>query len=195
MNILRALALGAVLLLSACLPVTTKAPVGATVGFKPDDQLAGTWKGHPPDDKGTMFFHFLRAENGAMTAVLIEPATKKEDGGWMVFDIHTATLGERRFMNARETFDKGAPANDGLANETFPLLYSFDAKGTLTLYLIDEDAAKAAIAAGRIAGKIEPGSYGDISLTAPSADLDRFMQGPDAAALFAKPFAVLHRVR
>jgi hypothetical protein len=195
MTALRALALGAVLLLTACLPVSTKAPVGATAGFKPDDALDGTWKARQPDGKGTMFFHFLKNGDGTMTAIMVGPATKKDDGGWMVFEVQTATLGERRFMNARETFDAGAPATGDMAVVPFPVLYSFDDKGVLTLYLIDEDAAKAAIAAGKIAGKIESGSYGDVVLTAPSADLDRFMQSPDGLALFPKPFAVLHRVR
>ena len=66
---------------------------------------------------------------------------------------------------------------------------------TLKLYLVDEDAAKAAVTAGKIAGKIEGGNFGDVMLTASPAALDAFFSSDAGRALFTKPLVVLHRVK
>jgi hypothetical protein len=188
-------AAGLAAMLTACLPVTTKTPVGTTAGLGADPALIGTWKGHSTGEKGTMYFHFLRAKDGGIDAVLVGPSTKKDDGGWMVMAMQTAKLGERQFINARAIYDGGKPAEGTMAENTIPLLYSFDAKGVLTLSLMDEDAAKAAVKAGKIAGTVGEGQFGDVTLTADAKALDAFMQSADAAALFVKPFAVLRKTR
>ncbi len=48
----------------------------------------------------------------------------------------------------------------------FLLLYRFGKDGRLMLYLLDEDATRAAIKAGKVKGEIEPGSSGDVRITA-----------------------------
>ena len=75
-----------------------------------------------------------------------------------------------------------------------PVLYRIDAKGRLTLSLMNEDGTKAAMRAGKIKGTIEKGEYGDAMITADPAALDKFLASPAAAALFAKPFFTLHKM-
>jgi len=186
---------GLALAVAGCLPVTTKSPVGTTAGLGADPDLIGTWKGRSVADKTVMFFHFLRAKDGGIDAVLVGPSTKKDEGGWMAIHIETAALGTSRFMNARAIYDGGKPAEGAMAEHTFPVLYSFGARHELTLTLLDEDAAKAAVKAGKIAGTVGEGMSGDVLLTADAKTLDVFFQTPDGMALFKKPFAVLKKVR
>ena len=180
-------------LLAGCLPVTTKTPVGTTAGLGADAALFGTWKGHSPDsdNKADGFFHFMLAKDGSMTVAVIL-ARGSSDDGWTIFNAHTATLGKNHYLNAVETFDKDAPAEGDMKNADIPLLYVVKGR-TLTLYLIDEDKAKAAIKAGELKGEVEPGDMGDVVITAEAAELDAFMAKPEAAGLF-KVLMVLKKV-
>jgi len=196
MRALRWMAIAATALaLAACLPVTTRTPVGTTAGLGADPDLIGTWKGRSAADKTVMYFHFLRAKNGGIDLVLVGPTTKKDEGGWMVLHLDTASLGAAKFINARALYNGGKPAEGAMAEHSFPVLYGFGAKGELTISQIDEDAAKAAVKAGKIAGTIGEGESGDVMLTADAKTLDAFFQTPDGLALFPKPFAVLKKVR
>jgi len=186
-------ALACAFLLTACLPVTSKTPVGTTAGLGADTALYGTWKGHSPDseNKDDGFFHFMQAKDGSITAAVIM-ARGNSDDGWTIFSARTATLGRNRFINAVETFDKDAPAEGDLKNANIPLLYVV--KGhTLTLYLLDEDKTKEAVKAGKLKGIIEPGENGDVQITSEPAELDAFMATPEAAGLF-KVMMVLRKV-
>jgi len=59
---------------------------------------------------------------------------------------------------------------------------------------MSEDAAKAAIQTGAIAGTIEPGDLGDVSVTADPDDLDRFLTSDEGAELFTEKFATLTKM-
>jgi hypothetical protein len=194
MRIIRiAATLAYVFLLAGCLPVTSKTPVGTTTGLGADKALIGTWKGHSADadNKDDGFFHFMQAKDGSLTIAVIL-AKGSSDDGWTIFNARTATLGKNHFINAVETFDKDAPAEGDLKNANIPLLYIVKGR-TLTIYLIDEDKAKAAINAGKLKGTIEPGDSGDVQITSEGADLDAFMAKPEAVELF-KVMMVLKRV-
>ena len=185
---IRGLAFGlAALLAASCLPVTSKSPVGTTVGLGADPLLLGTWKSTGKDAPG--YFHFLRAENGTLTVLTVMPASPKGDSEWSRYTATTATLGARHFLNAREVSNNGKAADAGAPN--IPLLYTVDAAGAVALYLIDEAAAKDAIAAGRIEGTIEDGDYGNAVLTAAPGKLDAFFARADGAALFKEKLVVL----
>jgi hypothetical protein len=188
-----AVTLACTLLLAGCLPVTSKAPVGTTAGLAADKALFGTWKGHSADadNKSDGYFHFMAAKDGTLTAAVVL-ATGSSDDGWSIFNLRTATLGKNHFINAVETFDKDAPTEGDLKNANIPMLYTLKGR-TLTLYLIDEDKAKAAVKAGKIKGEIEPGDMGDVVITAAPAELDAFMAKPEAAEMF-KALLVLKRV-
>jgi hypothetical protein len=181
------------LLATACLPVTSTVPVGSTVGFSADPALAGIWKGHGEKLSDVLYLSFFAADDSTITAVMQKPDGK--DGGWGTYSLQTAALGANHFMNAREVSSDGKPADDTDAQKTFPLLYRVNGDGALVIYLLDEKRAAAAIHAGKIAGTIEPGNFGDIAITAPAADLDAFMATPDGRALFVKPLAILKRLK
>jgi hypothetical protein len=194
MNVIRiAATLACVFLLAGCLPVTSKTPVGTTAGLGADKALIGTWKGHSADadNKDDGFFHFMLAKDGSLTIAVIL-AKGSSDDGWTVFNARTASLGKNHFINAVETFDKDAPAEGRLKSANIPLFYVMKGR-TLTIYLLDEDKAKAAITASKIKGTIEPGKSGDVLITAESGELDAFMAKPEAADLF-KVMMVLKKV-
>jgi hypothetical protein len=187
-----ALALFTALLLSACYPPTTSHPLGGTAATTPDPALLGVWKGAPRSagERG-VYFHFLGRLDGTITAIMVQTGNQP-DGDYAVFKLTTVKLGANRFMNATPLSSDGKP-DDGL-HGTVPVLYRIDAKGALTLCLMDEAATKAAIRAGKIKGTIGQGDDGDAVITADPAALDKFMQSPAALALFAKPSTTLKKV-
>lgn len=182
----------AALFVAACLPVTTKNPVGATVGFKTDAALAGLWKGHGDDDSNNAYFFFTRNADGSMTAVLFTPGKDSDD--WGTFTLHTATLGSNRYMNVREALKNGVPSDEEPAKENILMLYALGADGKLTLALLDDKATAEAIKAGKIEGSVDPGSMGDVHITAEPAAQDAFFATKAGAALFGQKFVVLSRM-
>lgn len=189
-----AFALGVALLAAACLPVTTEAPLGTTVASGMASPLLGTWKGQAGDDEGgPSYFHILPAADGAATVLAVMPAHGKDTGGWSEFAVRATTLGSYRYLNVRSISSDGKPAGKDEAARNIPVLYKIR-HGTLTLYLIGEKAAKDAIESGRIEGTIEPGDYGDMTLTAAPEKLDAFFASKDGAMLFTEKLATLKKV-
>jgi hypothetical protein len=188
--------LGAALLLQACLPPATTHPVGTTVGLRNDPALTGLWRAkmqNGDSGKRDAYFHFLPRLDGGITVVLVQ-AGEKPDGDWSVASITTAILGPNHFFNAKLTVtgDK-ADAEDAMPN-TMAMLYRFDGSRRLTLFFMNEDATKAAIQSGVIKGTIEPGQFGDATITADPKSLDAFMATKKAAALFSEKFATLTKI-
>jgi hypothetical protein len=179
--------------LAACPPVTSKIPVGTTVTATPDQALAGVWKGRVALSATFSYFTFFPQDDGTVSAVLVTPPSGADKGGWAAFSLQTVTLGPNRFMNVRETIDQGKPATGAMADNTIPVLYRINGDGALVLYIIDEKLAKNAIKGGKIAGDIEQGQYGNVTLTATAADLDAFMASPQGRALFDKPLVILRK--
>jgi hypothetical protein len=186
-------ALIAALSASACLPVSSKSPIGSTQGFVIDPSLIGTWKGAANGEKVASYFHFLPGRENTIMAVVVTPSSEDDQGGWGAFALQTVKLGSSYFMNAQEVSDNGKVASDQSAQNTTPLLYKISDDGKLTLYMLDEKATAAAIKAGKIAGTVEPGDFGDVAITADPEALDAFFQTPEGLALFTTPFAVLTR--
>jgi hypothetical protein len=192
---LRTLAVAAALLLNACLPVTTTTPLGTTAGLGGDPALAGIWRGQEEDGKGpAIYFTFFPQSDGTIKVLGFEEPTK-DGGSWSVYGVRTTTLGANHYMNVAELEDNGTASDPKVAATNIPLLYRIGTDGALTLSLIDEDAAKAAIKAGEIAGKVETADNGDVVITAPAAQLDAFFASAQGRALFKKPFGILHKVR
>jgi len=192
-----ALLAAAALFVAACLPVTTKNPVGSTVGFKQDPALVGLWKVEPEkdnkDEDKPGYIAFLNAEeDGTMTALMIAPA--KGAGDWGSYRLKPSTLGANHYLNAWPVMNNDHAADPDEAKTDYLLLYRFEKDGRLMLYLLDEDATRAAITAGKIEGQIDPGSMGDVHITAEPKALDAFFAGKKGAALFVKPFAVMDRM-
>jgi len=177
--------------LAGCFPPSTSHPVGLTAGLKADPALVGTWKG-PGDDGKIAYAHFLKQEDGSFAVLLVATGDKAED--WTLVTGTTATVGGHHFLNARLVSSNGKPET-GEPEGTMPLLYTIDAKGALTMRLMDEKATKALIKAGKIKGDQGQGDTGDAIITADPKALDAFMQTPAALAAFSsKPLFVLHKV-
>jgi hypothetical protein len=189
------LAFSAALIAAACYPVTTKSPIGATVGFKPDPALFGMWRGQDEDKDAPFYFAFLKNSDGTMTAVYTSPPpTPDASGDWATYTLQAAAIGGTTFLNAQETLTDGKAPDDAIVGQTVPLLYRIG-QGTLTLYFLDEKAVKDAIASGKLKGTIDPGENGDVHITEDAAKLDAMMQTKEGVALFAtKPLAVLHKI-
>src|SRR5215469_6856487 len=101
-----AVAAGAALVLAGCLPVSTKAPVGATAGFANDPALAGTWTGHM-NDPSVSYFHFIPKDDKTITLIGVTPPQKSDKGSWATYTLQTTTLGKNHYMNAQEWLDDG----------------------------------------------------------------------------------------
>jgi len=189
--------LAAAVALAGCLPVTTKSPVGSTAGFKSDAALYGMWEGEAPDshDHEVAYIAILSGDDGDATAVFVSMPVPVKSGDWASYAVKIAALGPYHYLDARTLITDGKPAEGSEVQNSFPILYQFDKAGTLTLYLIDEDVAKAAVQAGKIAGQAQSGNFGDVTLTAAPADLDAFFSSPSGRALFTKPLIVMHRVK
>jgi hypothetical protein len=181
--------------LAACPPVTSKTPIGTTVKAVRDPALAGVWRGKVADGDAVSYFTFLPQDDGTYSVVLVTPPSAKDNGGFGVFGAETVTLGHFHFINARELTDENKAAKGAMADNTIPLLYRLEGDNTLVLYLVDEDAAQAAIKTNKIKGTIEEGQFGDVTLTASPGELDAFMASPAARALFTKPLVVLKKVK
>lgn len=194
MGIIRLLSVVCVALVAtACLPVTTTAPVGSTTAMTPDPALNGMWKGRPPKETTDIYFTFLPQSDGTITAIYTSPSGK--DVGWGVYSLKTSTLGANHYMNVHEVSSDGKPADDSAAQKNIPMLYRLNGDGALVLYFVDEKRAGAAIAANKIAGTVDTAKYGDTTFTASASDLDTFMGSADGRALFNAPLIILHKVK
>jgi hypothetical protein len=187
----------AALFVAACLPVSTKSPVGTSAGFKQDASIIGVWKVEPQKDDTDNkqgFLAFLNAEeDGAMTAIMFAPGN--DAGDWGTYNLKLAALGDNHFMNAWAATNNGRVADKDEADADVLLLYRMGNDSKLSLYLLDEDKTREAVKAGRIKGDVGQGTMGDVHITAEPTALDKFFASKEGAALFVKPFAVMDRVK
>jgi hypothetical protein len=194
MRIMPFFAVAAALVLAGCFPPTTTHPAGTTTAMANDPALTGLWRGksdQSTDDRG-LYFHFLPTADNTITVVMVQ-AGAEPDGDWMVASITTATLGGNHIMNAQMKFSDGKADEDNHPG-TIPLLYRFEGPNRLVLYLMDEDATKAAIQAHKITGTVEQGQFGDATITASPKELDSFLATKKGAALFGERFATLTKM-
>ncbi len=181
--------------LAACPPVTSKTPLGTTVAAVPDPGLTGVWKGRVATSATFSYFTFFPQTDGTISVVIVTPPSDTDKGGWGTFSLQTVMLGPNHFINAHETSNEGQPATGAMADNTIPVLYRINSDGALVIYIMDDKLAKNAIKAGKIAGTVEEGQFGDAVLTASAADLDAYMASPEGRALFTRPLVILRRVK
>jgi hypothetical protein len=191
------LALAAALLLSACLPVTTKTPLGTTTKFAPDLALTGMWRGQNDKQEAPGYIGFIKNADDTMTAVMVSPESGSNDGDWETFSLKVVTLGGKHYMTARETFVKDKPADQGDPSDQLGniiVFYRVEGK-TLNLYFADEKKTAALIKAGKLHGTVsDDTSSPDIALTSDGAALDKFFASSAADALFVKPAVTLTKM-
>jgi len=186
-----AIAIACLLLAAGCLPVTSKTPVGTTVGLGTDEALYGTWKGRGENDPTPVTFHFVPTQNNSMLAITVSAKHGKDAPEASFYVLQAAKLGNNHFLNVVKMYNADNLEENVLNGSSFTMLYRLR-KGTLSLYLLDEDKTKEAIRSGAIAGSLGEGDNGDVAITADAAPLDAFMAKPEAAKLF-KLLIVLKR--
>lgn len=189
-TILLAVSIALQMLLGGCLPVTTSSPLGTTVAAAPDPQLTGVWKGNLGNSRGAVYVAVYPEHEGIREIVVLTPPAADDDGGWLVFQARAATLGGNTYLDAREMEEDGKAADPKLSH--VPILYN-NADGFFAIYLLNEKAARLAIRRRAIAGTIEPGEFGDVTITAAPAALDAFFASKAGRALFTKPLGILRR--
>jgi hypothetical protein len=191
MRFIRFAILGLAALLAACLPVTSKHPVGSTVGLKSDPALIGLWKGHGGErDAKDGYFAFLGQPDGTMSVLMFSPA---EDDGWESLSAQTATLGGLHVMNARMLAKNGVPETDSGAEDNIVLAYRIEGS-KLTLSLLDEKKVADAIQSAKLEGTIARGGSGDVHITAEPQALDAFFASREGAALFGETLVTMKKV-
>lgn len=170
------------LLLAACYPPTTTHIPGKIAR---DTRLVGLWTAKIEGESRPAYFHFLPQEDGTVTAVMVESGDKP-GGDYSAYSITTSKAGANMLMNVRVLTSNGKPDNSEVtpAGRTIPLLYRFDAKGQLTLAIMNERATKDAIKAHKIAGTVGQGDTGDAVINADPATLEKFFASKEALALF-----------
>lgn len=180
------------LLLSAC--VSLPSPIGASVGFKNDPALQGLWYGKADKDSDPAYYHVLLNAGDTVTVVGVG-ASNDDTGGWGVLMVTTVPLGGNRFINAREIFEDGRPKSDPENPAAwYSGLYRLE-DNVLTIYAFDENKVAAEVKAGRIAGTVSQGRFGDsVSITADAAHVDKWLSSPGAASLFV-PLFRMYRVK
>lgn len=191
----------AISILGGCTTVTTDHPIGMSGGTQWDARLIGGWKVVPADQKMQPFYAFFlpRKEGGLQAMIVGWDKTNPNDSGWETFEILTGKAGDHLVINGRPLLDNGEPAKSMPAGSGYwPLLYRFEADGTVNMFTWGTgdaiDAIKNAIRTGRITGTIEEhGQSSDIRITAEPQSLDAFF---DAAApmLFTELFATLQPI-
>jgi len=195
-RILRPLAVAAAIFAAGCLPVTSKNPAGSTVGFKADPVLAGTWigRGVEDKDKNPAYLHFIANEDGTMTAILVSDSMQDHRGEWSEYTLHAALLGSTHVLSVQEVSNNGTPSGNATATPYILMSYRQDRDGTVTLSIMDDKAAAAAVKANEIAGSVDPGEDGDVHITADAKALDKFLASSRGAALFSKPLLTMKRL-
>lgn len=186
------LAVLAVFALAACFPPTTSRPVGSTVGFKTDPSLEGLWQTQRDADGRVLYYHLLDTKNGTMFAVLVP--NHGGDSNEVMLRLKVARFGNFGFLNVRWMMDSKHEL-PGQSPGYIPVLYRFDAKDKLEIFIPDDGATSAAIDAHKIAGTLDNGTTDHSTLiTADGPALDKFFRSPAGLALYKKPFAVLTRM-
>lgn len=166
-------------------------PIGASVELKNDPALDGLWYGKTDKDGDAAYYHVLLNADDTATVVGVGQRHHDDKGGWGVLTVTTAALGNNHYINAREVFENGRPASQPENPVAwYSGLYRIDGN-SLTIYGLDERKVAGEVKAGRIAGTISPGRFGDnIEITADAAHIDKWLSLPDAPKLFAPVFTL-----
>ena len=161
-------------LLSACLDSINPAsdPAKAAV----DPALLGAWRGTFDDD--VVYLHVGWSDAlSRMQAVTVEH--RKKDGALDVseYTAFPSHLGKLDVLNVMQT--SGKDRSDG-----YTLLKYRASGGKLTLWSMSEEALRADVKAGKVKGTVGSDTFGDVTITASTAEIAAYLQAADPARLF-----------
>ncbi len=188
------------LLLTGCLP-ESKNPLSTPATSRVDLRLNGVYA-EQKDDKGAdpayWHFHYRGASAGknqqprVTTKIEIIGVSHQATGGLdgARYHAYATQLGGRDYLSFVE--EKG----NGATKENYSFArYEVNWRGDLRIWLLDNDAAAAAIQSGKLRGKVRTNRFGnDVLLTDTTARLAAFLAASDPALLFAKKPLVFHRI-
>ena len=173
LNVYAALALCA--LLCGCL--VSLHPLSSRAEAAPDEQLFGVWYAHDEGEDLT-YLHVGRGKKGMTEAMLVE------HGGDGTYKISRYTAFPTRFEGM--TLLNVISPEDHKDTKGYDIMrYHIDGN-RLSLALMSEDAVKQAIKDGKLKGKVEPGTYGDTTITASGKELLAFIKSANESTLFPK---------
>ena len=178
-SVLRALAVLVTLTLaSACTEITTSIPVGTSHGGPLDMRLVGAWhaepvKSAPSDEQFEQFDVLISPSNDGTALQAIDVDVKT--GDWEVYTLVTGRIGDLTFASIRRLTHNGVSAEMPGHSSYWPLVYRFDADGSVRVFDRSDEGAKSV--ADAIVNEIIAGeSIGDESahITTDPATLDAF---------------------
>jgi len=188
-----ALGLALCLILASC-TVTSDNPLSSPDTAQADQRLVGDWFGKK--DKNT--FRFTASKGGWMHVEIIpSKAGEKTDS----YDFFPTTIGSTTFLNVQNEDDDGHPIKG-----YFLLRYTISGDHVLQMWMVSQDAAAAAVRAGKLKGIVHqdknpmmvgqpPHPDVDVTLQDTTANLVTFIQGTDVDTLFSDKCDPLYRVK
>ena len=169
-----------ILVLSALLcgcPVALH-PLSSQTQAAPDEELFGVWYAHDEGEDLT-YLHVGRGKKGMTEAMMVE---HNADG---MYKVSRYTAFPTRFEGM--TLLNIISPEDHKDTKGYDVMrYHIDGNHTLSLALMSEDVLKQDIKNGKLKGKVEPGAYGDATITATGTELLAYIKSADESKLFPK---------
>lgn len=177
-------------MLSGCYVYSTVPP--APNGPVVDERLVGTWVGL--DEKGkpvaNAFLHFIIPKDDGPFRMI---SSQTDDFG--VFDLHTVKLPGRRAFAVRKVYP-AAPAGSKVAvDDNKYMLGVYDIRGDkLVIRILLPEKLRPFVHANKVKGIVEPGTYGDVTLTGSPDEVTRFLVSPEAEAALGETHTLARRL-
>jgi hypothetical protein len=177
-----------VILIASCGPPRSDNPLSDPAKAKIDPKLVGRWSG--VKDKEPVFFQVSEKANGLFDAVMVAQDEKK-GAVVLTFEGFSTELGGKRYLNLKPKVAKDDYGENWDVKPHYLFVLYSVANGALSLSLMDEDLMKAAVAGGKLKGRLDGD---DLFLTEETPKLAEFVSKADSAKLFL-PFATLKALR
>jgi hypothetical protein len=161
----------ALLVLAACEPPESDHPLSDPASAKPDPRLPGHFFGRVND--ADCFVHLVAAGGAAVDLVMV--VHEKDKGAFVLhWQGFPTTIGGKTYLNLqRKTFSDRYGEKFDLSPGYIFARYSVAKDGSLTLWSMEEEPLKRALAAHTLDGEIK---NDNIFLHAPSARLAGFVE-------------------
>jgi hypothetical protein len=180
-----------VILLSGCM-ASSDNPVSAPSMKEADARLVGTWKLLELDKKtgkqrGVAWLHIGWQKNNRpfMDAVMV--VFEKGEVDIARYHLFVSKLGDKTYMNIKEE-------KSGKISPAFMIMkYTIDSKKGLTMYLMNNIAAKDLVRASKLKGTVK-GTFSGVRITDTSANIAKILQADDSK-LFNSPMRPFSKVR
>ena len=169
------------LFFSACEVVLIN-PLSDSARDKPDERLLGKWINRDEKDKGG-FVQFATGANGEINVSFLGGKSEEKNP---LFTARTTTIGNYHYISlnpTNEDRDKGY------------LLARYEMKDDkMSVWMLDSDKVKTAIAQKKLKGKVGQGPAPTITITDTSNNVRAFLESPESNELF-EYFGTFERIK